>query len=682
MKKVFTLILALVIGFGLKAQCPLTTAVDFTATDCHGTEIHLFDILDGGQAVLIDFFFTTCGPCQQATPKIAQSYTIMGCNMHDVFYMEISDRDSDAACQTWCQTYGIEYPTISGAAGGSGICNTYQIGAFPTVILIMPDRSIVINDLWPISNAQTIVTQLGQHGLEPHDCDEPVTYDPQVTVSIDGVTESSVTATFTPNEDCASYYYLIATEAEISEWQDGSGGLTEVIQIHGDTETATMTITFNDLLPETEYTILALPVDPDGTFGDVVQETVTTLPQVIIYNPQVTLSVDDVTESSVTATFTPNEDCASYYYLIATEAEILEWLDGLGGLTEVVQNLGETETAIMTITFNDLLPETEYTILALPVDPDGTIGEVVQETVTTLPQVIIYNPQVTIDIEEVTENSITASFTPNEDCASYYYLVATEAEIIAWITMGADFEQIIEEHGGTETATITYTATELNPDTEYKVLALPVDPNDNYGEVVQETVITLLPVIYDETLTFSMDTVNIGENQYQYNWITVYNNTAEEALITRVCDQYEMLAFTLDGNQEFDSYDALEIRIPQGESVELGFVCNIIAKSDILTDIVTLSSNLPDASFVVLVEDPVSVEENTTLVSLFPNPANENVTLKGEDLGTVRVFNMLGQKMDEFEANGNELNINTTGYENGIYVVKTGEATLRFVVKH
>ena len=73
MKKLFTLMLALAIGFGLKAQCPLTEAVDFDAVDCHGTQVNLFDILDGGQAVLIDFFFTTCGPCQQATPKIVES---------------------------------------------------------------------------------------------------------------------------------------------------------------------------------------------------------------------------------------------------------------------------------------------------------------------------------------------------------------------------------------------------------------------------------------------------------------------------------------------------------------------------------------------------------------------------------------------------------------------------------
>ena len=224
MKKVFTLLLALAIGFGLKAQCPLTQAVDFTATDCHGTEVHLFDILDNGQAVLIDFFFTTCGPCQQATPKIVESYYAMGCNLHDVFYMEISDRDSDAACQNWTNTYGVEYPTISGAAGGSTICGSsmYNIPAFPTVILIMPDHSIVIQDLWPINNAQTIITALEQHGIQQHACNA-ATYDPQVSITVDQILETEVTATFTPNEDCASYAYMLATESEIQQWMAQTG---------------------------------------------------------------------------------------------------------------------------------------------------------------------------------------------------------------------------------------------------------------------------------------------------------------------------------------------------------------------------------------------------------------------------------------------------------------------------
>ena len=466
MKKLITLILALALGFGLKAQCPYTEAIDFTATDVHGTEVHLFDILDSGQAVLIDFFFTTCGPCQQATPKIAQAYTAMGCNMHDVFFMEIATGDSDAACLTWVNTYGIEYPTISGAGGGTGICSQYGIGQYPTVILIMPNHEIVIQDLWPISNAQTVITALEQHGLQQHDCNTP-SYDPQVALSIDDVTESSITATFTPNEDCALYYYVCATEAEIMAWYATGGDIEAIIQEHGTSETATLTSTFNDLLPETGYYVAAIPFDPDGNYGDPVYDTVTTLP---------------------------------------------------------------------------------------------------------------------------------------------------------------------------------------------------------------------MPVVYDETLTFSMDTVNLVDNQNEITWITIFNNTAEDAVITGICDEKEWLAFNIDDEEIFCN-EPIEIVVPQGESKELGIIINIFAKS-IVPDVVTVTSNLPNASFVVILEEPWSVNDNAASVSLFPNPANESVTLKGESLGTVRVFNVLGQKVDETEANGTEVRINTTGYENGIYFVKAGEQTLRFVVKH
>ena len=169
MKKLFTFIFAMILSVNVFAQCPLTTAVDFTVNDVHGTEVHLFDLLAGGQYVLIDFFFTTCGPCQQATPKIAEAYYALGCNMHDVYFIEIATGDSDAACLNWVNNFGIEYPTISGAGGGTSICSQYSIQQYPTVILVAPDHSIVINDLWPINNAQTVINALAPYGIEQHE---------------------------------------------------------------------------------------------------------------------------------------------------------------------------------------------------------------------------------------------------------------------------------------------------------------------------------------------------------------------------------------------------------------------------------------------------------------------------------------------------------------------------------
>lgn len=190
MKRLVFFVIALGLGFGVKAQCPLSTAVDFTATDCHGTELHLFDILDGGQYVLIDFFFTTCGPCQQAVPKVVESYDAMGCNAHDVYYMEISDRNNDAQCQEWINTYGVAYPTIGSQGGGGSICDQYYIGSFPTMILIAPDRSILLHDLWPIDDAQTIITALENYGLQQHDCNTGV-YEETIPFDTDSP-ESSV----------------------------------------------------------------------------------------------------------------------------------------------------------------------------------------------------------------------------------------------------------------------------------------------------------------------------------------------------------------------------------------------------------------------------------------------------------------------------------------------------------
>ena len=77
-----------------------------------------------------------------------------------------------------------------------------------------------------------------------------------------------------------------------------------------------------------------------------------------------------------------------------------------------------------------------------------------------------------------------------------------------------------------------------------------------------------------------------------------------------------------------------------------------------------------------------SVDENETSTTLYPNPSNDFVTLKGENLGTVQVYNALGQMIGEFEANGTELNINTSSYKDGIYVVKAGEKITRFLVRH
>lgn len=82
-------------------------------------------------------------------------------------------------------------------------------------------------------------------------------------------------------------------------------------------------------------------------------------------------------------------------------------------------------------------------------------------------------------------------------------------------------------------------------------------------------------------------------------------------------------------------------------------------------------------------ETTYDVDEIIPTFSLSPNPANGFVTIKGENLGSVSIFNMLGQKIENHFVEGKELVISTAHYPNGIYFAKTAQGkTQRFVIAH
>ena len=168
MKRII-LTLALVLGLlSANAQTNLTTAVDFTVTDVHGEIHNLFSILDNGQYVILDFFFTTCPPCIASVPVLNQSFLDYGCNTGEVFYISIDDGDTDAQVLQYENDYGGLLPSVSGIDGGGNAVNSaYGIGAYPTLVLIAPDYTIVEQDIYPVSN---ITSTLPNTGLNTASC--------------------------------------------------------------------------------------------------------------------------------------------------------------------------------------------------------------------------------------------------------------------------------------------------------------------------------------------------------------------------------------------------------------------------------------------------------------------------------------------------------------------------------
>ncbi len=146
-------LISLLILFSLQAlmaQTPFQKAVDIRVKTIEGENIRLYDLLDQGKIAVIDFFSTSCGPCNLYAPDHQAIYKKYGHNQGEVFFMGVAWGDTNEGVYVFDTTYGIEYPTASGIEGGGNIANNdFEIMSHPTVLVIMPDHTIVGNLFMP-----------------------------------------------------------------------------------------------------------------------------------------------------------------------------------------------------------------------------------------------------------------------------------------------------------------------------------------------------------------------------------------------------------------------------------------------------------------------------------------------------------------------------------------------------
>lgn len=146
-----------------------STAPDFTAVDTHGDTIHLYEILNEGKYVILDFFFTTCGPCIYYSPQVNLAYEKYGCNTQDVVFISVDYGDTNAEVLAYDAKYNIEYPSIGGQqGGGNAIVSQYGISGFPTFYLI--DSTHTIIDKIDPPTLQVFDFRFGMHGIVPQTC--------------------------------------------------------------------------------------------------------------------------------------------------------------------------------------------------------------------------------------------------------------------------------------------------------------------------------------------------------------------------------------------------------------------------------------------------------------------------------------------------------------------------------
>lgn len=167
MKKLTLLIIFSFSISWLQAQTDLTEAVDFHVKTVEGETIKLFPLLDEqNKIVVIDFFSTSCGPCQDYAPDFQSAYEIFDSNNGNVYFMGINTNSDNQEVMQFDSIFGLTYPSVSGIqGGGDNVYEAYNIMAYPTVIVITPDHQIVEQSIWPPSEENIVNAVFANGGL-------------------------------------------------------------------------------------------------------------------------------------------------------------------------------------------------------------------------------------------------------------------------------------------------------------------------------------------------------------------------------------------------------------------------------------------------------------------------------------------------------------------------------------
>lgn len=166
MKKLLQFSTALTLTFGV-IQCHAqldngSIASDFTFTDLNGNTQHLYSILDSGKTVFIDVSAAWCGPCWSyhtggALEGLYNTYGPAGTDEVRVMFIEgeltntLAQLNGVNAGSTYAGSTqgdwvtGTSYPIVNlstSTTGASAFMTNYDIGYFPTIYMICPDRSV------------------------------------------------------------------------------------------------------------------------------------------------------------------------------------------------------------------------------------------------------------------------------------------------------------------------------------------------------------------------------------------------------------------------------------------------------------------------------------------------------------------------------------------------------------
>lgn len=280
---------------------------------------------------------------------------------------------------------------------------------------------------------------------------------PSVTITVDGVTPTTITCSFVKNLDCSEYYIVASEPSGIEPWIGtpfGGATIEETIEQFGIKCVGDTNYTWTAMIPNTMYVIYVTAKDASGT-RVLCTDTVYTENGGGHGESVVTVRIEDVTSVGATTIATPNDQtmmfkdmiiekwlydsiCA-YYNSIDAQTANEEALDSLFRmLKEDFYEYYEEDSW----TWTNLDANTEYMFIAAGMNADSIWGEMASTYFKTLAGSAVENVELN-----------TISVYPNP--ASEYILVngVETGEIISVIDLRGNV--IIEQKATSSDARIS-----------------------------------------------------------------------------------------------------------------------------------------------------------------------------------------------------------------------------------
>lgn len=190
-----------------------------------------------------------------------------------------------------------------------------------------------------------------------------------------------------------------------------------------------------ELKGNTNYTVITLGYDKYGVPGETSRADFTTPKEQTVGTPSVTCNFDEITGTSFTVTVTPNADCGEYFLVQLGRGELEKQFEewgarmGYANIGDMIKGFawyGHNE--VYTQTFGDLLPCTDYDLIILPTDVNGTYGDIITVPVTTAKQGGEGVAEMTITYDAVGGDAesgyyLPVTYTPNDQTSIHHDLL-------------------------------------------------------------------------------------------------------------------------------------------------------------------------------------------------------------------------------------------------------------------